>query len=57
MSYRHTFATDSRVLIDVHGLHHGRLPEAKLPADLLHAVAVRVASEDGVLEVQRVAYL
>ena len=57
MSKKHTFATNARVFVYVHGLHHGWLPEAQLPADCLHAVAVCVASEDGVLKMQGVANL
>lgn len=52
-----TFPADARVFVDVHALDDCGLGEANLPAHGLHAVAIGVAAEDGVQQVQSVADL
>lgn len=52
-----TFSSNARVLVNEHALDHSWFLEIQFSADGLHAVAERVASEDRMQEVERVANL
>lgn len=52
-----TFATNTRILVNVHALDNRWVLEAQFVTYCLYSVAVGVTSEDWVEEMQRVAHL